>query len=97
MNFEAIDLCHGELTDRFHQTKLNGMPVAAAIEKLLLDAANGTLQETSNISQILTLYSTCIDIPRLTIQLKMIPDLIKAYNEKHPPIATVTNVRSYSL
>ena len=70
------------------------MPVVAAIEKLLLDAANSTVQETSNISQILTLYSTCIDIPRLTIQLKMIPDLIKAYNEKHPPIATVTNVRT---
>lgn len=55
MYFEAIDLCHGELTDRFHQTKLNGMPVVAAIEKLLLDAANSTLQEASSISEILTL------------------------------------------
>ena len=91
MYFEAIDLCHGELTNRFHQTKLNGMPIAAAVEKLLLDAANGTLEDTS---EILTLYAKSIDIPHLAIQLKMIPDLIKAYNEKHLPIHTVTNVRT---
>ena len=36
MYFEAIDLCHGELTDRFHQTKLNGMPVAAARPELII-------------------------------------------------------------
>ena len=92
--FEAIDLCHGELTQRFHQTKLNGMPVAAALEKLLLDAANGTLADTCEISEILTLYAKFIDIPQLTIQLKMIPDLVKAYNDKHPPIHTMTNVHT---
>ena len=38
--------------------KLNGMPVAAALEKLLLDAANGGSEDTSNIPEILTLYAT---------------------------------------
>ena len=55
MYFEAIDLCHGELTNHFNQTQLNGMPIAAAVEKLLLDAANGTLEDTCDISEILTL------------------------------------------
>ena len=65
------------------------MPIAAAVEKLLLDAANGTLEDTCDISEILTLYAKSIDIPHLVIQLKMSPDLIKAYNGKHPPIHTV--------
>ena len=72
--------------------KLNGIPVAAALEKLLLDAANGGSEDTSNIPEILTLYAKFIDIPHLTIQLKMMPDLVKAYNKKHPPIHNVKNL-----
>ena len=90
-NSFTLKLCHGELSNRFSQTRLNGMPVAAAIEKLLLDAANSTLED-SNIPEVITLYTKFLDIPHLSIQLKMIPDLVKAYNEENQPICRATNV-----
>ena len=81
--------------NHFSQTRLNGMPVAAAIQKLLLDAANGTLED-SKVPEVLTLYTKFLDIPHLSIEFKMIPDLvtIKAYNEENQPICRVTNVRT---
>ena len=89
--FEAIYLCHGELSNGISETRLNCMPVAAAIEKVLVDAVDGTL-ENSKVPEVLTLYTKFFDIPHLSIQLKMIPDLVKAYNEENQPICIVTNV-----
>ena len=67
--FEVIDLCHGELSNRFSQTRLNGKAIAVAIKKLLLDAANGTLED-SKVPEVLTIYTKFLDIPHLSIQLK---------------------------
>ena len=67
------------------------MPVAAAIEKVLLDATNSTLEDSKD-PEVLTLYTKFLDIPHLSIQLKMIPDLVTAYNEENQPICRVTNV-----
>lgn len=39
---ELFDLASGELKRRFQQ---NGLPVAATVEKLLLEAANATLSD----------------------------------------------------
>ena len=42
MYLELFDLASGELKRRFQQ---NGLPVAATVEKLLLEAANATLSD----------------------------------------------------
>ena len=41
------------------------------------------------------LYAREVDLPRLNIQLQMLPDLIRTYNQKHPSTAIkrVTSLR----
>ena len=72
------------------------MPVAAAVERLLLDSANGSLTDTciSTLPEVLRLYTKDIDIGRISIQLQMLPDLLKTYNECNPRINNVTNIRT---
>lgn len=60
--YEVLDLLVNELKRRFHQKR--GMPVVVAIEKLLLDAANGTLDSTE-IPEELQLYKNDLDLSRL--------------------------------
>ena len=90
--FELLDLVHDELNRRFQQK--NGIPVAASIEKLLLEAANGTLSDSCDISEQLKLYAKNVDIPHLKTEFQMLPDLVKTYNENNRVICRVTNVRT---
>ena len=89
--FELFDLARGELKCRFQQE--NGLPVAATIERLLLEATNAILSEHFDIAKELALYSKDVDIPHLKIELQMLPDLVKTFNESHHKISTATNVR----
>ena len=75
----------------FQQTQ--GMPVAAALETLLINAANSSSNEDKYPDE-LEMYSKDLNIERLLIQLKMIPDLLKTYNEKnsHVQIKKVSNL-----
>ena len=68
---------------------------AAALEKLLLDAANDKLVG-SDYPPELKLYLKDINVDHLLIQLKMLPDLIKTYNQKNTFLHQVTeyNVRT---
>ena len=50
--FELFDLALGDLKRRFQQ---NGLPVAATVEKLLLEAANATLSDSFDIEKELAL------------------------------------------
>ena len=75
--FEALDILCTELANRFQQTR--GMPVAAAFETLLINAANSSSNEDKYPDEC----SKDLNIERLLIQLKMIPDLLKTYNEKN--------------
>ena len=84
--FELLDLLHGELYRRFQQK--NGIPVAATIEQLLLEAANGTLSKGCDISEQLKLYSKDIDTPHLKIELQMLPDLDPPQPSKIPTMRT---------
>ena len=68
------------------------MPVAAALEKLLLDAANDRLVG-SDYPPELKLYLKDINVDRLLIQLKMLPDLLKTYNQS-TLIHRVTNAQT---
>lgn len=90
--FELFDIAGGELKRRFQQE--NGLPVAATIEKLLLEAAQATLSDSFDVAKELALYAKDVDIPHLKMELQMLPDLVKAYNEANHKICTVTNVRT---
>ena len=75
--FEALDLLINELKRSFQQKR--GLPVVAAIEKTLLDAANGSLEQVSDDLQI---YKNDLDLVILQTQLHMFPDLIRSRNTK---------------
>ena len=62
------------------------MPIAAFLETVLLDSTNGALGDVSadKTSEKLELYSKGADITCLTIQVKMLPDVLKTSNEKNP-------------
>ena len=81
-----------ELKRRFQQKR--GLPVAAVIEKTMLAAAGGSLEQVPDDFQI---YKNDLDLARLQIQLQMLPDLIRTRNMKLSndiPIRKVTNVRT---
>ena len=71
------------------------MAVAAKLEKMLLDAANGTIR-SEDFSEEIEMYSKDFDKKHLVTQLQMLPELIRTYNECNPQTAirTVTSVRA---
>ena len=62
--FEVLDLLISELQRRFQQKR--GMPVVAVIERVIMNAANGTVDD---LSQDLKLYEKDVNLPKLKIQL----------------------------
>ena len=77
---------------RFQQE--NGLPVAATIEKLLLEAPQATLSDSFDVAKELALYTKDVDIPHLKMELQMLLDLVKTYNETKHKICTVTSVHT---
>ena len=78
--FEVLDLVYQELLRRFHQKSFSLLRDIEA--QLLLRAANGNhfvIKET--ISDI---YAGDLDLERLELQLKMLPDLVKCSNAAVP-------------
>lgn len=91
--FEVLDLLVNELKRRFQQKR--GLPVVAVVERLLLEAANGTLNVCDQIPEELQLYKSDINLERMKTQLLMLPDLIRTRNTKLDntvPIKKVTNI-----
>lgn len=74
-----MDTVGNELQQRLLQER--GMPVAAAFKKVLFDVCQSI---EVHLPQQLTLYHKDIDLSKLTVQLKMLPDLIRAYNTSQP-------------
>jgi len=67
------------------------------IEKVLLNACNGLSDSGDRPEEIQQLYQSDLDLPRLKVQLQMLPDLIRTRNIKLPnsvPIKEVINVRT---
>ena len=67
------------------------------IEKVLLNASNGVSDLGDLPEEIQQLYRNDLDLPRLKVQLQMLPDLIRTRNIKVPnsvPIKEVTNIRT---
>ena len=71
------------------------MPVVAALETLLLNTANGTIDCNLHPEE-LNLYSMDINIEQLLVQLRMLADLKRMYNENNPttPLKEVTSLRT---
>ena len=65
--FEAFDTVKREIINRFQQKR--GMPVAAALEKILLNAFTSSTIDIHEHTRITEIYSKHIDIDRLEIQL----------------------------
>ena len=42
----------------------------------------------------LALYAKDVDIPHLKLELQMLPDLVKTYNESNHNSRTITNLRT---
>ena len=88
--YEAVDLISAELQNRFQQKR--GIPAAAAIENLILNAINAG--EYSEIPE-LELYKKDVNSVNLKAQLQMLPNLLKAYNENTgQKIVKVTTLRT---
>lgn len=93
--YETLNLLISELKRRFEQKR--GLPIVALIEKVLLSAANGQLASSDALSDELKVYENDINLPRLSIQLQMLPDLIRTRNRMGTtaiPIKEVTNLRT---
>ena len=57
------------MKNRFNQER--GMPIAAKLEKTLLDAANGTFDSTKGLAREVEMYSKDMDMQHLLVQLQL--------------------------
>ncbi len=90
--YQALDVASEELKRRFDQNR--GMHIAASVEKTLLDGCNHCQSDTT-IPEDLGIYANELDLQRLQIQLQMLPDLVRAYNEQTKNTTKkVTNLRT---
>ncbi|CAM1307975.1 ZMYM1 (predicted) [Pycnogonum litorale] len=96
--FEVIDLIVQKLDQRFCQGSLD---IPIAIEELIISAANAVNAVDHEIPEVLQIYKNEIDLKRLSIQLKCLPDLIRTAVESRSEFkdlreVTVTSVRTIS-
>ena len=84
--YEAIDCITGELERRFCQ---DNFLLVQKIEGMLLDSANG--KDVSIPPKIDQIYKDDINMERLLLYLKMLPDAIKSYSTR---ILEVTRVQT---
>ena len=86
--YEALDTVTTELKHRLCQE--HGMPVAAKLEKLLVSAANTTINRESDITDI---YSKDLDAVHLATQLQILPQLLHTCSPQSA-VQRITNVRA---
>ena len=89
--FKALEQACGEIEKRFDQSDL---AIVCDVESLLVNAANG--EAMTEISEVVARYlKGKIDVPRLKIQLPMLPDVFAtAFASSTASIKKVTNVRT---
>ena len=91
--YEAIDLVVAEISARFDQKT---MLLLKEIETLIIKASNCVHNTEIAIPEsILKLYSKDIDMEKAEVQLRMLPDLVKAFKQSEGlHVLTITNMRS---
>lgn len=75
--FEALDILINELQRRFQQCSLS---VLHEIEDIIMKSCNGVVVKPSD--EIIAKYKSDINFERLLSQLAMMPELLKAANER---------------
>lgn len=90
MYFEVLDLVTAEISRCFDQSDLT---IAADRERLLVESANGShCPIPPNIREM---YKGDVDMTRLSVHLRMLPDIIKRHGEMAGvPVRRVTNTRT---
>lgn len=88
MYFEACDLLHGELEERFQDKHI---PSVIAMEKTLLCAANGLEFEDTMETLRTSCYKNDIDMPSLTGHLQLLQAVIK---QSSPEVKKVTSIQT---
>ena len=86
--FEAIDIISGELERRFLQESFS---FVRQTENLLLDSANA--KSASLPEKVEFIYHKDIDMDKLKLQLKMLPDAVKVTPTHGVPIKQVTHIQ----
>ena len=77
--FEALNLVSKQISTRFGQ---ESMSVPKELEKLLITAANEqSIRQVNVPSNLLSVYSKDVNFERAKLQLQMLPDLVKAYEQ----------------
>ena len=87
--FDVIDSTVGGLERRFMQPNFL---LVRNIEALLLDSANG--KPTTLCDDFVSLYTKDIDMEKLKLQLKLLPDAVKTVTPDGIPIHQVTRVQT---
>jgi len=77
-NLEVLDILITELQRRFDQESFK---LLSEIERILISACNGSIVQPSD--GLRELYQPDIDFQRLSVQLAMLPDLVKAVNQQN--------------
>ena len=83
--FDFIDSAVGGIERRFMQ---HNFLLVRNIEALLLDSANG--KPTTLSDDFVSLYTNDIDMEKLKLQLKLLPDAVKTVTPDGIPIHQVT-------
>jgi len=86
--FQSCDLLIGELSERFNQAFLKPL---VAMEKVLLDAANGEDVAGSIEEVTASVFGKDLDPPKLARHLSMLPDVIE---QALPGVKKVTSIRT---
>ena len=79
-HFMALDLLINKIKERFDQPTLS---LLVKIESLIIDSANNKFV-IDIPKEIIELYNDEIDEKKLLLQVKMLPNLVSVYNDKHP-------------
>ena len=85
--FEVLDSAKGEVIQRFDQ---NNFSLIRQIEKLLIDASNAVFGEIPE--SIRKTYADDINFDKLSVQLKMLPDLLQGKFSRVTKLQTLCNV-----
>ena len=87
--FDVIDSTIGSLERRFMQPHFN---IVRNIEAVLMDSANGKAVTLTN--EFVLLYAKDIDMEKLNLQLKLLPDAVKTISPDGIQIRQVTRIQT---
>ena len=87
--FDIIDSTIGGLERRFKQPHFD---IVRNIEVVLIDSANGKAATLTN--EFVSLYAKDIDIEKLNLQLKLLPDAVKTVSPNGIQICQVTRIQT---